>query len=97
VSEELKRRIRENARRDRSEAFFAERLLDLMEQIEREFDGPERERLIALARDTLDRHVQLRSLTARARESLAALRADQRRLIELLELLAARPAGSLIH
>ena len=97
MSDELKRWIRENTQRGRGDASFAQQLLDLIEQIEREFDGSERERLVALARDTYDRHLQLRGFTARARENLAALRSDQQRLLELLDLLATRPAGERLH
>jgi len=97
MSEELKRRIREQGRNDRRDASFADRLLDLTERIEQEFDGDRRARLLALATDALDRHIELRTGTRRARDVLAGLREDQRRLLELCELLAARPTNGTLH
>jgi hypothetical protein len=97
VSEKLKRRIREHGRRDRRDSFFAKQLLDLTERIEREFEGNEQERLLALAQDAFDRHLQLRDQTQGVRETLAGLQADQRRLLELFELVEARPDGEPLH
>jgi hypothetical protein len=97
VSEKLKRRIHEYGRRDRRNAFFAERLLDLTERIERDFEGEERDRLLAKARDAFDRHVQLRDQTNSVRDVLARLRDDQKRLLELFELITPRPEGELLH
>ena len=97
MSKDLKRRIHEYGRRDRRNAFFAERLLDLTERIERDFDGEERERLLAKARDAFDRHVQLRDQTRSVRDALARLREDQKRLLELFELISPRPQGELLH
>jgi Mg2+ and Co2+ transporter CorA len=97
VSDKLKQRIHEYGRRDRRNAFFAERLIDLTERIEREFEGEERERLLAKARDAFDRHVQLRDQTHSVREVLARMREDQKRLLELCELISPRPEGELLH
>jgi hypothetical protein len=97
VSQKLRRRIHEYGRRDRRNAFFAERLLDLTERIERDFEGEERDRLLAKARDAFDRHVQLRDRTNSVRDVLARLRDDQKRLLELFELVTARAEGQLLH
>jgi len=97
VNEELKRRIHEYGRRDRRNAFFAERLFDLTERIEREFRGEERERLLAKARDAFDRHVQLRNQTHSVRDVLARLQEDQKRLLELCQLISPRQEGEPLH
>ena len=97
MDEELKRRLHEYRRRDRRNAFFAERLLDLTERIERDFEGEERERLLAKARDAFDRHLQLRDQTHSVRDVLARLREDQKRLLELFELITPRPDGEFFH
>ena len=97
MDESLKRRIHEYGRRDRRNAFFAERLLDLTERIERDFEGGERERLLAKAREAFERHVQLRDQTHSVRDTLARLREDQKRLFELFELIAPRSEAELLH
>jgi hypothetical protein len=97
VSENLKRRIQEYGRRDRRNAFFADRLIDLTERIERDFGGEERERLLAKARDAFDRHMQLRDQTHSVRDVLARLREDQKRLVELFDLITPRSEGDLLH
>jgi len=97
MATELKQRIREHGRRDRRDAFFAERLIDLTERIEREFQGEERTRLLALASDAFERHLALRDHTLRVREQLARLKADQQVLRDLFALRAARPAGGVLH
>ena len=97
MSEKLRRRIHEYGRRDRRNAFFAERLLDLTERIERDFEGEERERLLAKTRDAFDRHMQLRNQTNNVRDVLARLRDDQKRLLELFELITPRSEGERLH
>jgi hypothetical protein len=97
MSESLKRRIHEYGRRDRRNAFFAERLLDLTERIERDFEGEERKRLLTKVRNAFERHVQLRDQTHSVRDALARLREDQKRLFELFELIAQRSEDELLH
>lgn len=97
MRESLKRRIHEYGRRDRRNAFFAERLLDLTEQIERDFEGQKRERLLAKAREAFERHVRLRDQTHSVREALAQLREDQKQLFELCELIAPRSEDEFLH
>ena len=97
VSEKLKRRIHEYGRRDRRNAFFADRLLDLTERIEREFEGEKREQLLAKAQNAFDRHVALREETTGVRDALARMRDDQKQLLELFELVSPRPAGEPLH
>jgi hypothetical protein len=63
MASELKQRIREHGRRDRRDSFFAERLLDLTERIEREFHGDERARLLSLASEAFERHLTQRDHT----------------------------------
>jgi len=97
MSAKLKRRIREHERRSPGDRAFAGRLLELAEQIERRFDGPERSRLLLLAEETFERHLVLRDQTRRAHASLDRLRADQQRLTQIIALLKARPESETLH
>jgi len=74
-----------------------ERLLALTDRIEKGFDGDQRVRLLELARDTFERHVSMCTESDRVRDGLAALRSDQRRLLELLEFLSAGREGARLH
>jgi hypothetical protein len=97
MDEELKQRIREHGRRDRRDAFFGERLLELLGEIERRFSGAERDRLLALANRTFERHLELRTHTRGTRERLARLAEEQRLLGELCMLLSPRRGGESLH
>jgi hypothetical protein len=97
MGDSLKGRIRAHAREHRDDADFADRLLALAERIENEFDGEQRARLLALAQQTFDRHVSMHDESDRVREGLAALRIDQRRLLDLLDFLSEKPAGARLH
>ena len=97
MGDELKRRIREHGRRDRRDSFFGERLLEMTERIERQFRGEERDRLLALASRTFERHLELRDTTLRTRERLARLAEEQRMLGELCLLLSPRRGGESLH
>ena len=76
MSKGLKKRIRERAEK----SDFLNRLLEIATQIERDFDGKERDRLLGLVQETLDRHVEIRENTRKAREALEQLQSDQRAL-----------------
>jgi hypothetical protein len=93
----LKRRLRDHERANPGDASFAGRLMALTDEIERRFDGDERSRLLLLAEETFDRHLTLRDHTRRAHASLDQLRADQQRLMQLLEMLRARPECETLH
>ena len=97
VSAKLKRRLQDHGRRRSADAAFVERLLEMTRKIELDFEGDERSRLLRMAEETLERHVELRDHTALARESLDQLRADQNRLVRILEGLRARPEDETIH
>jgi hypothetical protein len=97
VSAKLKQRLREHKSGAPGDMQFVVRLLELTHEIERSFDGDERSRLLRLAEETFERHMELRDHTRSARDSLAQLRADQRRLMSILDGLRARPAGETIH
>jgi len=96
MSGRLKRRLRTYRDQKGSDAGFAEHLLECIATIERDFEGEQRERLMSLADETFQRHLQIRRITTRARSALAQLRADQERLLELLGLVAA-PPGRTVH
>ena len=84
----LRRRILNARDTEGAEPRFVDRLLDGIRRIEAEFEGSERERLLTLAAETLDRHLEIRESSTRAREALAKLRADHARIVQLLTLLS---------
>jgi hypothetical protein len=93
MSKGLKKKIRERAEK----SDFANQLLGIATRIERDFDGQERERLLDLVHETLDRHVEIREMTRRAREALEQLQSDQRTLLRLFDFITARPERETIH
>jgi uncharacterized protein YbgA (DUF1722 family) len=93
VSKEIKNRIRQRA--DASD--FSDRLLEIAGHIERDFDGRERERLLELVRETLNRHVEIRASTRRARAALDKLQSDQQTLLQLFDFITARPESETLH
>jgi hypothetical protein len=96
MSEKLKKRLRTHRERESSDGVFAERLLESVATIEREFDGEQRDQLLALVDETFERHLQIRQNTVRARIALEQLRGNQERLLGLLKLiLAPRRSGTL--
>lgn len=97
VSARLKQRLNEHGHESPNDAAFVARLLELMQEIERGFDGDERSRLLRLAEETFERHLALRDHTRSARDSLTQLSADQSRLVHILEGLRARPDGETLH
>ena len=86
---ELTDRIRKHA----GESDFANRLIEIATQIEQDFRGEEQERLLELVRETLDRHVEIRDNTQRARVALQRLQADQQALLQLFDFIVDRPGG----
>jgi len=97
MPEKLKTRLRAHRDREGSEGAFAERLLESVATIEREFDGEQRERLLALADEAFERHLQIRRNTARARVALEQLRAGQEQLVGLLKLILTPPGSGTLH
>ena len=55
MSEKLKRRLRAHREQEDTDGAFAERLLEGVATIEREFDGEQRDRLLALVDETFER------------------------------------------
>jgi hypothetical protein len=76
---------------------FADRMTDIATQIERDFQGEERERLLELFHETLERHVEIEENTRRAREALEQLQVDQRTLLQLFEFITAAPDRETLH
>jgi hypothetical protein len=97
MSEKLKKRLRAHREQEGSDDAFAERLLERVATIEREFDGQQRDRLLALVEETFERHLQIRQNTARAQIALDQLRANQERLFGLLKLILAPPGSGTLH
>jgi hypothetical protein len=97
VTQKLIARIREHQSGSPERARFAERLLEMVYSIERDFRGGERERLLALVAETFDRYVEIGDSAARAREALRRLRDDQTRLLQLVEFVAAQTQPRVLH
>jgi hypothetical protein len=88
---------RKNPREEKPESEFANRLTKIATQIERDFDGDERSRLLELVHETLERHVEIQENTRRAREALVQLQSDQRTLLQLFEFITAQPERETLH
>jgi hypothetical protein len=97
MSEKLKKRLRTHREQESTDGVFAERLLEGVATIEREFDGEQRDRLLALVDETFERHLQIRQNTARAQIALEQLRANQERLCGLLKLVLTPPGSATLH
>lgn len=97
VSDKLKRRLRAHREREGADGTFAERLLEGVATIEREFDGEQRDRLLALVNEAFERHLQIRRNTTRVRTAVEQLRADQERLFALLKLIMTPPGSGSLH
>lgn len=91
------REIRDRIRARAAHSDFAERLLEIVEQIESHFDDPEREQLLAMVEEALDRHVEIGETARRTREALDRLRSDQHTLLRLFDFLTASPERETIH
>jgi hypothetical protein len=93
MGNQLKDQIRKHA----NGSDFANRLIEIATRIERDFRGQEQERLLELVRETLDRHIEIRENTQRARKALQRLQADQQALLQLFDLIAGRPESETLH
>ncbi len=93
MTRNLKERIRTRA--DRTE--FGDRLLEIADQIESDFDGRERERLLDMVEEALDRHVEIREASERTRGVLEKLRSDQHTLLRLFDFITANPNRETVH
>lgn len=93
----MTRKIEEQlrARADRSE--FGKRLLEISKQVERDFEGQERERLRVLVAEALERHFEIRESAKRTRAALDKLRSDQHTLLRLFDFITASPDRETIH
>jgi hypothetical protein len=89
----LEERIR--ARADRTD--FGDRLLEIAKQIESDFTGPEREKLLDTVEEALDRHVEIREATEKAHGALEKLRSDQHALLRLFDFITANPDRETVH
>ena len=97
MSKKLKQRLRAHREQKGTDGAFAERLLEGVATIEREFEGEQRERLLALVDETFERHLQIRQTTTRARIALEQVRADHERLFGLLTLIVSPPGSEALH
>ena len=93
MSSELKDQIRKRA----DPSGFADRLLEIATQIERDFEGRERKRLLELVYETLERHVEIREHMRLAGESVARLMGAQQELLQLFDFISANPELETMH
>jgi hypothetical protein len=93
----MNRDLKDKIRNQAAPSGFADRLLAIASQIERDFDGRERARLLKLVHETLERHVEIRENTRLARESLEQLAVAQRELLQLFDFISASPERQTMH
>jgi hypothetical protein len=97
VPTHLRDRILQHRRENPERREFADRLLEGVERIEREFSGAERDRLLALALRTFERHVRSARRTDEMRVALTRLHNDHKRLFGILEQLSEPSSGRILH
>ena len=97
MASELEQRIRAYARENCDQAAFADAILTKVSLIEREFTGEQREKLLRLAAETFDRHIQIQESGAQVRRSLAQIEAYARWIQELCDFVTAPPGKETIH
>jgi hypothetical protein len=93
----MSRDLKDQIRRQAESSDFGDRLLTIATQIERDFEGRERRRLLELVHETLERHVEIRENTRLARKSLVQLVEAQQELLQLFDFIAANPETETMH
>jgi hypothetical protein len=93
----MSRGLKKKIRGATNSSDFADRLHEIAARIERDFDGRERDRLLELVHESLERHVEIRANTQKAREALEKLQSDQRALLWLFDFITARPESTTVH
>jgi hypothetical protein len=93
----MTRKLEEQLRARADQSEFGKRLLEISKQVERDFEGQERERLRALVAEALDRHFEIRETAKRTREALDKLRSDQHALLRLFDFITASPDRETVH
>ena len=95
--EQLNQRIRSYARENADQARFADEVLETIALIEREFTGEQRERLLLLAAETLERHVQIQQNGVQVRAALKRLDAYAQWMSQLSDFITATPGDEKLH
>jgi hypothetical protein len=93
----MKRNLEERIRARSVQTEFGDRLLEIAKQIESDFIGPEREKLLDTVEEALDRHVEIREATEKAHGALEKLRSDQHALLRLFDFITANPDRETVH
>lgn len=94
----LKAELHEWAHRHPDQQRFAAALGDAIDRIQSQFDGEVRALLLAQARRTFERHVEILQETQRAKDALRRLDASQKQLLETLtDLVSERPPDATLH
>ncbi len=78
-------------------SLVADRLLGMIDTIARDFAGAERERLLAMVRETFENLVEIKKNAERTRAALVRLENDQRQLTGLVNVILMKPTTDLIH
>ncbi len=97
MTQRLIARIREHQSGSPERARFADRLLQVVLLVDRNFSGEERDRLMQLLEETFQRYVDIGVNAQRARDVLVRLEADQTRLFEIIDFLVADPQQAMVH
>jgi hypothetical protein len=93
----VRKQLAHQIRKSIGESEFANRLIEIAAQIERDFQGDEQTRLLELVRETLDRHLEVRENSKRAHVALKRLESDQKALLKLFNMIAKRPQNETLH
>ena len=78
-------------------SLVADRLLGMIDTIARDFAGAERERLLAMVRETFENLVEIKKNAEQTRAALVRLENIQRQLTGLVNILLMKPTTDLIH
>ena len=93
----MTRKLEEPIRIRTDQSEFRGRLLEIAKQIENDFKGRERAQLLAMVEEALERHVEIREATEKARKALEKLRSDQHTLLRLFDFITASPDRETVH
>jgi len=93
----MTRKLEDELRARADQTDFGKRLLEISKQIESEFEGRERENLLGLVAEALDRHLEIRETAKRTSAALERLRSDQYALLRLFDFITASSDRETIH
>jgi hypothetical protein len=93
----MRKELTKEIRKLSGESEFADRLIEITNQIEVNFQGDEKKRLLDLVHETLQRHLDIRQNTRRAHAALNQLEADHKTLLEFFDKIANTRGSETLH